>query len=89
MSKKNASVIVDKCVLGTEGMKANWRGNMVNPGTKAEPVEKPKPTGELTAGDASPSPVSTTMPKQEPELSGSAAANGLMVKPRRESIDGA
>ena len=43
VNKKNAAAIIDKCVLGTEGMKANWRGNMANPGTKAEPVAKPAP----------------------------------------------
>lgn len=41
VNKKNAAAILDKCVLGTEGMKSNWRGNMANPGTKAEPAAKP------------------------------------------------
>lgn len=41
VNKKNAAAIIEKCVLGTEGMKANWRGNMANPGTKAEPAAKP------------------------------------------------
>lgn len=88
VSKKNASAIVDKCVLGTEGMKANWRGNMANPGTKAQPAEKLKPTAAETTADASPSPVPTTTLKHEPEeQSGSAPVNGR--RPRRESIDGA
>lgn len=103
VSKRNAGAIVDKCVLGTEGMKSNWRGNMANPGTKAEPAEKPKPAAAAAtaeAGDASvvaaaagvppaPMPKGTT-PKQEPVSSKSAAVNGVMVgRPRRESIDGA
>lgn len=41
VNKKNAAAILDKCVLGTEGMKPNWRGNMANPGTKAESPAKP------------------------------------------------
>lgn len=90
VSKRNASAIVDKCVLGTEGMKANWRGNMANPGTKAEPVETPKPTSTVTAADASRSPVPpTVMPKKELEPSGSTAVNGGIGRPRHESIDGA
>lgn len=40
MSKRNAAAIMDKCVLGTEGMKANWRGNMSDPGVKASPAPK-------------------------------------------------
>lgn len=50
MNKKNAAAIIDKCVLGTEGMKSNWRGNMANPGMKAEPAEKSKPAGEEGKG---------------------------------------
>lgn len=101
VSKKNAPAIVDKCVLGTEGMKANWRGNMANPGTKAEPAEKAKPAdGTAKAGAATvvaaaadapfaPTLIPTT-PKQEPVSSKSAAVNGGMLgRPRRESIDGA
>eukprot|EP00903_Cladosiphon_okamuranus_P008464 g8132.t1 len=101
VSKKNAAAIVDKCVLGTEGMKSNWRGNMANPGTKPEPAEKPKQAG-ATAGPgaasvvaavtgAPPDPTSTPAPpKQAPVSSKSAAVNGGRVgRPRRESIDGA
>lgn len=43
MSKHNARAIVDKAVLGNTIVKANWRGNMSNPGRKAE---NPKPTTE-------------------------------------------
>lgn len=97
VSKKNAATIVDKCVLGTEGMKSNWRGNMANPGTKAELAEKPKPAGAgaasvvAAATDAPPAPTPTAAtPKQEPVTSKSAAVNGGMIgRPRRESIDGA
>lgn len=103
VSKRNAPAIVEKCVLGTEGMKSNWRGNMANPGTKAEPAEKPKPAGAaaveagatgvvavpVDAPPPAPTPKATT-PKQEPVSSKSAAVNGVMVgRPRRESIDGA
>ncbi|CAM9687696.1 unnamed protein product [Ectocarpus sp. 4 AP-2014] len=84
VSKKNAPAIVDKCVLGTEGMKANWRGNMANPGTKKEPATKPEPA---TAAAAAAGPT----PTQEPKSAKSAAINGggPTAKPRRESIDGA
>lgn len=84
VSKRNAPAIVDKCVLGTEGMKANWRGNMANPGTKKEPATKPEPA---TAAAAAAGPT----PTQEPKSSESAAINGggPTAKPRRESIDGA
>lgn len=47
VNKNNAAAIIEKCVLGTEGMKANWRGNMANPGTKAEPVAKPAPVSKV------------------------------------------
>ncbi|CAN0277527.1 unnamed protein product, partial [Hapterophycus canaliculatus] len=84
VSKRNAAAIVDKCVLGTEGMKANWRGNMANPGIKAEPADKPKPTAAAAAA------ATITTRKQEPESSEPAAVNGGMAgRPRRESIDGA
>lgn len=43
MSKHNARAIIDKAVLGNTIVKANWRGNMSNPGRKAE---SPKPTAE-------------------------------------------
>lgn len=95
VSKKNAAAIVDKCVLGTEGMKSNWRGNMANPGTKAEPAEKPKPAG-ATAGPGAASVVAAATgappatPKLGPVSTETVAVNGGLVgKPRRESIDGA
>ncbi|CAM9451383.1 unnamed protein product, partial [Laminaria digitata] len=49
VNKKNAAAIIEKCVLGTEGMKTNWRGNMANPGTKAEPVAKSAPARAVQA----------------------------------------
>lgn len=88
VSKRNAPAIVDKCVLGTEGMKANWRGNMANPGTKAEPpADKPKPSAAAAAAAAGP----ITARKQDPESSEPPAVNGggMVGRPRRESIDGA
>lgn len=87
VSKRNAAAIVDKCVLGTEGMKANWRGNMANPGTKAEPpADKPKPT---PAAAATAAPIAAR--KQDPKKTEPAAVNGggMVGRPRRESIDGA
>eukprot|EP00752_Nemacystus_decipiens_P010403 g9270.t1 len=103
VSKKNAAAIVEKCVLGTEGMKSNWRGNMANPGTKAEPADKPKPAGAgasaetgaasvvAAATDVPPAPTRTAATlKQEPVSTKSAAVNGVPIgRPRRESIDGA
>lgn len=73
MSKRNAAAIMDKCVLGTEGMKANWRGNMSNPGVKAEPTPK-------SANAASPAPKAAPKP---PTVMG----RNEMV--RRDSIEGA
>lgn len=73
VSKRNAAAIMDKCVLGTEGMKANWRGNMSNPGVKAEPAPK-------SAQAASPAPKAAPKPQ---------AAMGRKEIVRRDSVEGA
>lgn len=59
MNKKNAACIIDKVVLGTSMMKANWRGNMSNPGRKAEPVPVPVPAANLQPPPSVGPPVAT------------------------------
>lgn len=78
MNKKNAAAIIDKCVLGTEGMKTNWRGNMANPGTKAETPAKAAP-------ESSPDTPTNAKPESESaSVSGAVAASG----PSRDSQRG-
>lgn len=79
VNKRNAGEIMDKCVLGMKVMRNNWRGNMSNPGEKAEqqssdgvgPEAKAKSEAVETAAQSSPE----TGPK----------AN---ERARRESFDG-
>lgn len=70
VNKNNAAAIIEKCVLGTEGMKANWRGNMANPGTKAEPVSKPAPATKVASTpeqEAKPAPIDEALGKVQRE----------------------
>lgn len=87
VNKRNAAAIMDKCVLGTEGMKSNWRGNMANPGTKAEPAAKPAPGAKPTPTVVPGAEAVPAKAELEPESAAVKIAAGEKV--RRNSFDGA
>ena len=76
MTKKNAAAIIDKCVLGTEVVKSNWRGNMSNPGVKAEPAPKTGGGAADTSTASKPVPEPPVAPERKEVV-------------RRDSIEGA
>lgn len=84
VTKKNASAIVDKCVLGAKVVKANWRGNMANPGNKAKPADKPRQAATVVAAAAS-----AAVPEQAGAESTSVEGAARKVRRDRLSGDGA